>query len=55
MGIVDLTDDGAYKREVVAFTKHPNYNSQTLDYDYAVLTLKGDAPKNVDSVSIVLT
>jgi len=50
LGVVDLLDDAAYKREIVSFTKHPNYSSQTLDYDYAVLEMKSDAPKNVDSV-----
>jgi len=53
MGIVDLTAEDAYKREAVAFVKHPSYSSQTLDWDFAVLTLKSDAPKNVDRVQVI--
>jgi len=53
MGIVDLSDDGAYKREIVSFVKHPDYNSNTLDYDYSVLTMKSAIPNNVDSVQVI--
>ena len=53
MGIVDLRYDGEdfVHREIIRFVRHPNYNHNTLDYDYSVLTFNGAATGIMDSVS----